>query len=93
MSEELKCCPCCGSPAKKAKGSYFDKGVYCPNIKGCRIGGIIFHSEEEWNTRPDSNPYKYEDEFEAWCDSSQDIHGEGPNFKAGFCAARERKEG
>jgi len=89
MSDELlPNCPFCGSPAKKAKGSYFDKGVYCQNIKGCRIGGIIFHSEEAWNTRPDSKPYKYENSEQVM----QNVDSYSLGFHHGFNAARERKE-
>lgn len=88
MSDQLLPCPFCGHNTYYTTGVEENAIIYvaCHNGK-CPIYEK-FMRENDWNTRPDSKQYKWEDYDEWWSQpDSLDV-----SRKAVFIAAREIKE-
>lgn len=74
MSEELLPCPFCGEEAVHDTGISPLESVdwaWCNNPE-CPLHGELLFTVEQWNTRPHSNPYRYE-EYADFAGQSPDV--------------------
>lgn len=95
MSDKLLPCPFCGGDSLAfVTGSTFKWhkiecntcGASCGEVR--RDGDNTADLAEEWNTRPDSKPYRYAD-FNEYRDSNPEF--EGSWARHAFVSARELK--
>lgn len=94
MGDELLPCPFCGEEAVHDTGISPLESVdwaWCNNPE-CPLHGELLFTVEQWNNRPDSKPYKFENPEHGWQNEDDpDAQLEWDSYRDGFNAAREHK--